>query len=233
MGLQPGFSKNAQGSCLVHVGNTVVLCTASVDDRVPGFLKGRREGWLSAEYGMLPHASSSRMKREAVEGQQKGRTQEIQRLISRTLRASFDLKALGERQILVDCDVLQADGGTRCAAIVGGYVAAYRAVKEATRLDPPVREIVAAVSGGVVDGLPVLDLDYSEDSRAQMDANFILTPSGKIVELQACGETGPFDPGHLQTLLGWARKSILTIVELQEKACNAPNKSWESCFLPV
>jgi len=195
--LEPGVAKYAEGSCLARFGDTHVLCMATVEERVPPFLRNTGRGWVTAEYGMLPRSTHTRTDREAARGRQSGRTQEIQRLIGRSLRAVTDLAALGERQIKIDCDVLQADGGTRTAAITGSYVALYQALGKfvtAGLLEKvPLNDSVAAVSCGVVEGTPVLDLDYAEDSTAETDANFVLTGSGGIVEIQATAEGAPFD----------------------------------------
>ena len=190
--LTPGFSRHAEGSCLVKFGDTHVLCTASVEEKVPPFLKGTGKGWVTAEYGMLPRSTHNRMRREAASGKQSGRTQEIQRLIGRSLRAIVDLTALGERQIKIDCDVLQADGGTRTASITGGYVALAQCVdfmkKTGLVTAPILKDHVAAISCGIYKGVPVLDLDYDEDSVAETDANFVITGSGGLVEMQGTAE---------------------------------------------
>src|SRR3954465_15982405 len=190
--LEPGFAKYAEGSCLARFGDTHVLCAATVEERVPPFLRNTGRGWVPAEYGMLPRSTHTRTDREAARGRQSGRTQEIQRLIGRSLRAVTDLAALGERQIRIDCDVLQADGGTRTAAITGGYVALYQALGKFVAAGivaaMPLRDSVAAISCGVFENTPVLDLDYAEDSNAETDANFVLTGTGGIVEIQATAE---------------------------------------------
>ncbi|MEM8786064.1 MAG: ribonuclease PH, partial [Pseudomonadota bacterium] len=200
-------------------GNTHVLCTASVQMDVPPFLKGTGRGWVTAEYGMLPRSTGSRMRREAAAGKQSGRTQEIQRLIGRSLRAVVDLAALGERQVIVDCDVLQADGGTRTAAISGGWVALHHAIgwmiEEGVIAKSPLREPVAAVSCGIFQGTPVLDLDYPEDSTAEADANFVLTGTAGIVEIQGTAEADPFTEDQFLTLLKLAKKGVSEIVALQ------------------
>ncbi|MEI6559966.1 MAG: ribonuclease PH [Rhodospirillaceae bacterium] len=220
--LEPGFSRYAEGSCLVRFGETHVLCTASVDERVPPFLRNTGLGWVTAEYGMLPRSTHSRTDREAARGKQSGRTQEIQRLIGRALRAVVDRKALGEIQIKIDCDVLQADGGTRTAAITGGYVALYQAFKHLMRIKAiqtlPLIDSVAAVSCGIVNGETVLDLDYSEDVAAQADANFVLTGSGGIVEIQGTAEERPFSETQFLELLALARKGISDLTALQKQA---------------
>jgi len=220
--LTRGFTRHAEGSVLVEFGETRVLCTASVEDRVPGFLKGRGQGWLTAEYGMLPRATHTRTDREAARGRQSGRTQEIQRLIGRSLRAVVDLKALGERTIQLDCDVLQADGGTRTAAITGAWVAAHDAVSRllgAGLLEAsPIRDAVAAVSVGVYQGQPVLDLDYAEDSSCDTDMNVVMTGSGGFVEIQGTAEGEPFSRGQVDTLLELARSGIARLVAAQRAA---------------
>jgi ribonuclease PH len=220
--LEPGFSKYAEGSCLVRFGDTHVLCTASTEDRVPPFLRNSGRGWVTAEYGMLPRSTSTRTEREAARGKQSGRTQEIQRLIGRSLRAVTDLARLGERQVRIDCDVLQADGGTRTAAITGSYVALHlafqRLVATGALAEVPLHDAVAAVSCGVHDGAPVLDLDYAEDSTAQADANFVLTGTGGIVEIQATAEDAPFDEARFTAMLALARKGIGELLEAQRAA---------------
>ncbi|MBL6600940.1 MAG: ribonuclease PH [Alphaproteobacteria bacterium] len=220
--LEPGFAKHAEGSCLIKFGDTHVLCTASIEDRVPPFMKGRGKGWVTAEYGMLPRSTHTRTDREAARGKQSGRTLEIQRLIGRSLRAVTDEKALGERQIRVDCDVLQADGGTRTASITGSFVALYQAMDSLVRLgvlkSVPLTDHVAAVSCGIFDGSPVLDLDYAEDSNAQADANFVLTGSGGIVEIQATAEDEPFAGSEFDSLMSLARSGITDLVGLQKSA---------------
>lgn len=220
--LQPDFNKYAEGSCLVRFGDTHVLCTASVDDRVPSFLRNSGLGWVTAEYGMLPRATTSRTEREAARGKQSGRTQEIQRLIGRALRAVTNRQAMGEVQIKIDCDVLQADGGTRTAAITGSYVALYQAFCHLMRVGVvktmPLMENVAAVSCGLFRGTPVLDLDYAEDSEAQMDANFVLTGTGGIVEIQATAEERPSSDEQFFALLTLARKGIAELTAAQQAA---------------
>ena len=220
--LEPGFAKYAEGSCLVKFGDTHVLCTASVDDRVPPFLRNSGSGWVTAEYGMLPRSTHTRTDREAARGKQSGRTQEIQRLIGRSLRAVTDLKAMGERQIKVDCDVLQADGGTRTAAITGSFVALHLAMQKLVKLgalkDIPLTDHVAAVSCGIYQGTPVLDLDYPEDSNAEADANFVLTGTAGIVEIQATAEEEPFEDAAFTDMLRLARKGIGELVDLQKAA---------------
>ena len=219
-----GYTHHAEGSVLVAFGHTRVLCTASIDERVPAFLRGKGQGWLTAEYGMLPRATGTRSERESVRGRQGGRTQEIQRLIGRSLRSIVDLEGIGERTIQIDCDVLQADGGTRTASITGAYIALMDAVRWLRSHDllaagEPVRDAVAAVSVGIVDGEPRLDLDYAEDSQADTDANFVLTGSGNIVEVQATAEKVPFSEEQLTALLALARKGVAKLVDLQKMAC--------------
>ena len=220
--LEIDVNKYAEGACLARFGDTHVLCTASVEDRVPAWLKGGGRGWVTAEYGMLPRATDRRTDREAARGKQTGRTQEIQRLIGRSLRAVTDLKALGELQIRIDCDVLQADGGTRTAAITGSYVAlavAFRHLHDIKAIKSiPLTDHVAAVSCGLCAGEARLDLDYDEDSTAQADANFVLTGSGGIVEIQATAETEPYSEEAFGALLGLARKGVAELVEIQKSA---------------
>lgn len=215
-------AKHAEGSCLVKFGDTHVLCTASLEERVPPFLRNKGVGWITAEYGMLPRSTHSRMDREAARGKQSGRTHEIQRLIGRSLRSVVNLKALGERQITIDCDVLQADGGTRTAAISGAFVALYKALQdrvEEGKLDSlPILHQVAAVSCGIVNGVCVLDLDYDEDSTAQADANFVLTDVGTIIEVQATAEDKPFEEVALFEMMRLARHGAGEIMALQRKA---------------
>jgi ribonuclease PH len=217
-----GFTKHAEGSCLVRFGDTHVLCTASLEERVPPWLKGGGKGWVTAEYGMLPRATNERTRREASAGKQSGRTQEIQRLVGRSLRAVVDLVALGERQITLDCDVLQADGGTRTAAITGSFVALHDCLKwmEARAMFKafPVKDHVAAVSCGIHNDVAVLDLDYAEDSTAGTDANFVMTGAGGIVEVQGTAEGEPFSQDRLMELLTLARKGIDELVSLQKQA---------------
>jgi ribonuclease PH len=220
--LEIGVNRYAEGSCLARFGHTHVLCTASVDERVPHWLKNSGRGWITAEYGMLPRSTNERTDREAARGRQSGRTQEIQRLIGRSLRAVTDLKAMPEMQIRLDCDVLQADGGTRTAAITGAYVAlhaAFRHLMEVRALPSlPLTDQVAAVSCGIYKGSPVLDLDYAEDSNAQADANFVITGSGGLVEIQATAEEEPFEEAAFAELLRLARKGIGELVSAQRKA---------------
>jgi len=220
--LETGVNRYAEGSCLVRFGATHVLCLASVEERVPPWMRGAGRGWVTAEYGMLPRATETRTDREAARGRQTGRTQEIQRLIGRSLRAVTDLEALGERQVRIDCDVLQADGGTRTAAITGAMVVLHQALDalvsrgQLARL--PIGELVAAVSCGIHDGQPVLDLDYAEDSAAAADANFVLTESGRLVEVQATAEAEPFPREALLALLDLALAGTRTIVAAQRRA---------------
>jgi ribonuclease PH len=220
--LEPGFAKYAEGSCLVRFGDTHVLCTASVDERVPPFLRNTGQGWVTAEYGMLPRSTATRTDREAARGKQSGRTQEIQRLIGRALRAITDRKGMGELQIKIDCDVIQADGGTRTAAITGSYVAlhlAFRHLVDIGRLSAiPLIDSVAAVSCGIYRDKAVLDLDYAEDSTAQADTNFVLTGSGGIVEVQATAEERPFSEQQFFDLMALARKGVGELTELQRAA---------------
>ncbi|WP_332765942.1 ribonuclease PH [Phenylobacterium sp.] len=220
--LEVGVNRYAEGSCLASFGHTKVLITASVEDRVPGFMRGRGQGWVTAEYGMLPRATHTRGRREASEGKQSGRTQEIQRLIGRSMRAIVDPVALGERQISIDCDVIQADGGTRTAAITGAWVALRVATKylmeEGLIVKDPILDQVAAISCGIFKGVPVLDLEYEEDSNAEADANFVLTGTGDIVEVQATGEKRGFSQGEFEALFSLARKGIGELCELQRIA---------------
>jgi ribonuclease PH len=219
--LEPGFARHAEGSCLVRFGDTHVLCTASWDETTPPWLRGQGRGWVTAEYGMLPRSTHERMKREAKSGQS-GRSQEIQRLIGRALRAVVDLKTLGERQILIDCDVLQADGGTRTAAITGAWVALAEccrwAVRDGIIKTNPITDSVAAVSCGIVNGAPALDLDYVEDSSAQTDANFVVTGGGGLVEVQATAEGAPFTEEQFHALLSLARSGCAALSERQRAA---------------
>ncbi|WP_306117259.1 MULTISPECIES: ribonuclease PH [unclassified Roseitalea] len=218
-----GISKHAEGSCLVKFGDTHVLCTASLEERVPPWLRNSQRGWVTAEYGMLPRATGERMRREASAGKQGGRTLEIQRLIGRSMRAVVDLEALGERQITIDCDVLQADGGTRTAAITGGWVALHdcldwmhqRQMASKTRV---LKDHVAAVSCGIYEGTAVTDLDYIEDSAAGTDANFVLTGSGGIVEVQGTAEGVPFSRAEFDALIGLAERAVADLVALQKQA---------------
>jgi ribonuclease PH len=218
--LERGVSRHAEGSCLVRFGETHVLCIATAGESVPPWLKGSGKGWVTAEYGMLPRATNERMRREAAVGKQSGRTQEIQRLIGRSLRAVTDLTALGEKQIVVDCDVLQADGGTRTASITGAWIALYDAIQwmKARNMikTNALRDHVAAVSCGLYGGVPVLDLDYAEDSEADADANFVMTGNGGIVEVQGTAETDPFSQEQFDQLMLLARLGIAELVALQK-----------------
>jgi len=216
-------SKHAEGSCLVKFGDTHVLCTASLEERVPGWMRNSGKGWITSEYGMLPRSTGERMRREAASGKQGGRTQEIQRLIGRSLRAVVDLKALGEQQITVDCDVLQADGGTRTASITGGWIALYDCLtwmqeRQIVLRDKVLKDHVAAISCGIYNGEPILDLDYLEDSSAQTDSNFVMTGHGGIVEIQGTAEGEPFTDEEFAILMGLAKNGINQLVELQKKA---------------
>lgn len=216
-----GFSKHAEGSCLVKFGDTHVLCTASLEERVPPWLRNAGKGWVTAEYGMLPRATGERMRREASSGKQSGRTQEIQRLIGRSLRAVVDLEALGERQISVDCDVIQADGGTRTASITGAWIALHDCLKwmearSMVKTDKVLKDHVAAISCGIFADQPVIDLDYLEDSSAETDANFVMTGTGGIVEIQGTAEGKPFSQDEFLTLMDLARNGIGDLVEMQK-----------------
>ena len=216
------YTKHAEGSVLIECGDTRVLCTASLQDKVPPFLKGQGQGWLTAEYGMLPRSTHSRMDREAAKGKQSGRTQEIQRLIGRSLRAAFDLSAFGERTLQLDCDVLQADGGTRTASITGAMVAAYdafaRLVASGAIAAVPVRHFVAAVSVGVYRGMPLLDLDYVEDSGCDTDMNVVMTEAGQFIEVQGTAEGCAFDRATMDSLLDLAQGGIAELVRMQQRA---------------
>ncbi|HZS57498.1 MAG TPA: ribonuclease PH [Bryobacteraceae bacterium] len=219
--ITPGYLATAEGSVLIEAGNTRVLCAATVEDSVPGFLRGTGKGWVTAEYAMLPRATITRTPREVSKGRQSGRTHEIQRLIGRSLRSVVDLAVLGERSVIVDCDVLQADGGTRTAAITGAYVALAIAlgtlVKFKVIAKSPLVDSVAATSVGIINGIPMLDLCYEEDSRADVDMNVVITGAGKFVELQATAERTPFDDPHLAALIALARKGIRELIEVQQK----------------
>jgi len=220
--LERNVARYAEGSCLVKFGETHVLCTASLEDKPPMWLRGQGRGWVTAEYSMLPRATATRTRREVTAGKPSGRTQEIQRLIGRSLRAVVDLQALGERQITIDCDVLQADGGTRTAAITGAWVALHDCLKwmhgRSMIKDMPIRDHVAAVSCGVTHGTPVLDLDYAEDSTAETDANFVMTGTGGLVEIQATAEAAIFTQDQLAAMMDLARNGIVRLVELQKAA---------------
>lgn len=220
--IETGVTKHAEGSCMIRMGDTHVLCTATIEDRVPPFIKGSGLGWVTAEYGMLPRSTTSRMRREASAGKQGGRTVEIQRLIGRSLRAGVDRVALGERQITVDCDVIQADGGTRCASITGGWVALKLAVNKLIKardiLSDPLISPVAAVSCGIYAGQPVLDLDYPEDSEAGVDGNFILRSDGQLIEVQMSAEGATFTRTQMGQLMDLAEAGVAQLVEAQLKA---------------
>ena len=220
--IERGYTKHAEGSVLVTFGDTKVLCTASVEDKVPGFLRGKGQGWLTAEYGMLPRATNTRGDREAARGKQSGRTQEIQRLIGRSMRAVVDLGKLGERTIQIDCDVLQADGGTRTASITGAFVAVHDALTwlkgKGAFAELPIQNFVAAVSVGVSEGTPVLDLDYAEDSNCDTDMNVVMTGTGGFIEVQGTAEGAAFSKTELDALLGLADKGIKELVALQKKS---------------
>ena len=222
--IEPGASRHAEGSCLISCGNTRVLCTATVEEKTPPFLRNTGKGWITAEYGMLPRATNERVQREAAKGKQSGRPQEIQRLIGRSLRSVVDLKMLGERQIIIDCDVIEADGGTRCASITGGYVALAIALKKLHKKGVikanPLTGQVAAISCGMVEGCAVIDLDYAEDSTAAMDANFVLTADGKIVEIQCTAEESPVTDKDFSALYRLAKKGIKRLITAQNKAIN-------------
>lgn len=219
--LEAGISSYAEGSCLAQFGKTRVLCTATLEAGVPPFLRNTGKGWITAEYGMLPRATHTRSPREAAKGKQSGRTQEIQRLVGRSLRSIANLQALGERQVTIDCDVIEADGGTRTAAITGSYVALHQAltklVKEGVLPSLPLTDSVAAISCGICKDVPVLDLEYEEDSCAMVDANFVITGSGGIVEVQGTGEGRPFSDEELHKLLALAKKGVASLTALQRK----------------
>lgn len=223
--ITPHFLPHADGSALIACGNTKVICTASIDESVPPFLRGKNQGWVTAEYGMLPASTASRMRREAAQGKQSGRTQEIQRLIGRSLRAAVDLSRLGERQILIDCDVIQADGGTRTASITGAYVALHLAVGKLLAAGKlahnPIREAVAAVSLGIVGGVSLLDLDYPEDSGCDSDINLVMTASGNIIEIQGTAEGAAFSPAALTQLLALGQQGIAELLQHQQAAIAA------------
>ena len=220
--IETGVTKHAEGSCLIKMGDTHVLCTATIEDRAPSFLKGSGLGWVTAEYGMLPRATNTRNRREAAAGKQGGRTVEIQRLIGRALRAGVDRSALGERQIVVDCDVIQADGGTRCASITGGWVAlriaTNKLLKSGACTSDPLLDHVAALSCGIYAGQPVADLDYAEDSEAGTDGNFIMTGRGKLIEVQMSAEGATFSRKQMDRLLDLAEEGAAKLVEMQKAA---------------
>jgi len=216
------YTKHAEGSVLIEFGDTKVICTASVDEAVPGFLKGKGKGWVTAEYGMLPRSTGSRMRRESAAGKQSGRTQEIQRLIGRSLRAVVDMEKLGERQIQIDCDVIQADGGTRTASITGAFVALYDALatllQQGKLQENPLKDFVAAVSVGIHQGQPVLDLDYLEDSDCETDMNVVMTGNGRFVEIQGTAEGEPFSEEEMASMMQLAKSGIAQLIQLQKKA---------------
>jgi ribonuclease PH len=221
--IERNVSKHAEGSCLIKFGDTQVLCTASLEDKTPPWLRNSGKGWVTAEYGMLPRATGDRMKREATTGKQSGRTQEIQRLIGRSLRSVVDLQALGERQISLDCDVIQADGGTRTASITGAWIALHDCLKwmearSMAKVERVLKDHVAAISCGIFADQPVIDLDYLEDSAAETDANFVMTGSGGIVEIQGTAEGKPFSEAEFGTLLGLAKTGIADLIALQKQA---------------
>jgi len=220
--IEKNYNPYAEGSCLVSYGNTKVICTASIEEGIPRFLRDKGQGWITAEYGMLPRSTHTRMKRESSAGKPSGRTQEIQRLIGRSLRAVIDLSRLGERQILIDCDVIQADGGTRTASITGAYVAMRLAIdnliKNRILRQDPIIDQVMAVSCGIIDGNVLLDLDYKEDSNAQVDANFVMTKGGKLIEIQSTAETHAFSVEQFHKMMDLALSSVPKISELQLKA---------------
>ena len=218
---EKGVNLHAEGSCLVKFGNTQVMCTATIDEKVPHWLKNTGKGWVTAEYGMLPRSTNSRIDREAAKGKQSGRTQEIQRLIGRSLRSIIDLKNLGERQIKIDCDVIQADGGTRTAAISGGFVALYQSIQLYNRKyniqKPIIKEFIAAISAGIINQQINLDLDYEEDSEAQADANFVISESGKISEIQVTGEEYFFSYEQFNSMFDLAKKGVQEIIDKQKQ----------------
>ncbi|HUL92715.1 MAG TPA: ribonuclease PH [Burkholderiales bacterium] len=220
--IERGFTRHAEGSVLIAFGDTRVICTASVEEGVPAFLKGRGQGWVTAEYGMLPRSTHTRTDREAARGKQSGRTQEIQRLIGRSLRAVIDLEALGERTVKLDCDVIQADGGTRTASVTGAFVALHDAVAKLRERDAlvasPLRDFVAAVSVGLYEGVPILDLDYAEDSRCDTDMNVVMTGSGGFVEVQGTAEGSPFSAAQMDALLALAQRGIARLIAKQKAA---------------
>jgi ribonuclease PH len=215
------YTKHAEGSVLIRCGDTHVICTASIEEKVPGFLKGKNQGWLTAEYGMLPRSTSTRMDREAARGKQSGRTQEIQRLIGRSLRAAVDLHALGERTLHIDCDVIQADGGTRTASITGAFVAAHDAInlllQQGKLSASPIRDFVAAISVGIYQGIPVLDLDYAEDAKCDTDMNVVMTGSGGMIEVQGTAEGATYNRNELNAMLDLAEHGIQQLIALQRQ----------------
>ena len=219
-----GINLHAEGSCLVKFGNTHVICTATIEERVPFWLKNSGRGWITAEYGMIPRSTNTRIDREAAKGKQSGRTQEIQRLIGRSLRSVVNLQDLGEKQIRIDCDVIQADGGTRTASISGGFVALYQSIEKLKKnyniKNPIIKESVAAISAGIINSSPYLDLDYQEDSKAQVDANFVICESGKIVEIQVTGEEYSFTDEQFQNIFSIAKEGIHEIIKKQKNVLN-------------
>lgn len=219
--IEPNILDHTEGSCLIRMGNTHVICTATIDESIPHFLRGKGKGWVTAEYGMLPRSTQSRMKRESAQGGQSGRTQEIQRLIGRSLRAITDLESMGERQILVDCDVIRADGGTRCAAITGSYVAIHLAFKKLVKRGLlhkiPLMGELAAISCGIINGKIMVDLDYIEDSNAEVDANFVISSNLNIIEIQASAEKTPFNDQQLNQMLAMAKDSISNLISIQRE----------------
>lgn len=219
--IEPGILKHAEGSCLIKFGNTEVICSATFDENVPRFLRGSGKGWVTAEYGMLPRSTGDRMKRESSQGKQSGRTLEIQRLIGRSMRAAVNLNALGERQIYIDCDVINADGGTRTAAITGSYVALHLAIRAAIKRrllkDNPLKTQIAAISCGIYKNNVVVDLDYAEDSTAEVDANFVFSSTGNMIEVQGTGEDGEFSPEQLSQMVSAAATATAKLFQLQNK----------------
>lgn len=219
--IHKSYMKNAPGSCLIEMGGTKVICTASVEDKVPVFLKGQGKGWLTAEYGMLPASCTERIARESSKGKPSGRTQEIQRLIGRSLRSIVDMKKLGERTIWIDADVIQGDGGTRTASITGGYIALCEAIEKLIKSggleESPIMDSIAAVSVGIIEGKPCLDLCYVEDSKAEVDMNFVITGSGKFVEIQGTAEGVPFSQNQMNDLLALGKKGVAELIKIQKK----------------
>nr|WP_218644593.1 ribonuclease PH [Thiomicrorhabdus cannonii] len=220
-----GFTKHAEGSVLVEFGDTKVICTATVEESIPPFLRGQGQGWVTAEYGMLPRSTGSRMRREASSGKQSGRTQEIQRLIGRSLRAAVDMKKLGERTVFIDCDVIQADGGTRTASITGAFIALVLAVEglieKGLLTDNPILHYVASVSVGIFEGVPVLDLDYAEDSTAHTDMNLVMAEDGRFIEVQGTAEGEPYSMDEMQAMLALGQKGIRELIAVQKAAVKA------------
>ncbi|KAJ6644879.1 Ribonuclease PH [Pseudolycoriella hygida] len=219
--IEPAILRHSEGSCLIKFGNTHVICSVTYENTIPPFLRGQNQGWITAEYGMLPRSTTTRVKREAVHGKQSGRTQEIQRLIGRTMRCAVDLKVLGERQFIIDCDVINADGGTRTAAITGSYIALHLAIssliaKKILKTNPLIKQI-AAVSAGIYNGHPIVDLDYLEDSNAEVDANFVFTSSGDIIEIQSTAEKEPFSEQQFNEMFKLAKDAVAELFILQNK----------------